>query len=427
MNNIKNILLLLTISCVLFSCTHQEESIFEDSATTRVDKSIKRNIEILTSNENGWVMEYFPSQSQAYGGYTFLMKFDKDGKVKVAGDTYDQNETTTSLYSLVHSGGVLLSFDTYNSFFHFFSSPINSDKVGAVGKGFEGDYEFLIMESSDEKIVLQGRKTSNVITMTPLQAGVKWNEFLNKIQTNGEIIDMTPEMVLTVDNKETECAKGRRQLIVSYNEDGKLLTKSLPYVVTTKGIRFYEPSTIQGQVFNELTLAEDKESLATADGKIKLTFIYPPLNEQLSKGNWYFAYSGLGEVAKKAWDEVRKNPTAAEEILELAMLGKDGEGKYGFAFNSGGYSGTLYYKFTLKDSNKITYEFLKSGSGNGVWYFNNAGFGNYLQPIAFSAPKTFTLTADNVKTPKWIKLTDDADSNNTFVLYRSEVKDPYNK
>ena len=47
--------------------------------------------------------------------------FEKNGKVSVSSDVYEATDVATSLYSVKQSAGVMLSFDTYNEIFHFYS------------------------------------------------------------------------------------------------------------------------------------------------------------------------------------------------------------------------------------------------------------------------------------------------------------------
>ena len=110
------------------ACSPEEDDIFSDSSANRADAAIAADMQVLTGAANGWLMEYYPEASQMYGGYNILLSFSEDGRVTVAGDIVtDPTATATSLFSVKQSAGIVLSFDTYNEIFHFFSDPGNSN------------------------------------------------------------------------------------------------------------------------------------------------------------------------------------------------------------------------------------------------------------------------------------------------------------
>ena len=77
----KTIAILLSVSCLfgLNSCFKTEEDIFDQSPAQRLNKLTSDYREVLSGSENGWVLQYFASETEQ--GYPFVMKFDKSGKV----------------------------------------------------------------------------------------------------------------------------------------------------------------------------------------------------------------------------------------------------------------------------------------------------------------------------------------------------------
>ena len=156
MKKFRNITFLLGI-ILFFSCNPVEESLFEDSSANRIEKALESTQDVLTSAENGWLMEYYPSSQQTYGGYNVLAKFS-DTEVTIASEIADFDTTEKSFYSLKQSAGLVLTVDTYNEIFHVFSDP-NSSKsgLGSNGEGMEGDFEFLIMKATQDSVILKGK------------------------------------------------------------------------------------------------------------------------------------------------------------------------------------------------------------------------------------------------------------------------------
>lgn len=429
----KKILYLIVFftSILLFSCTPQEDDLFDDSSSNRIDAALKAHQEVLKGAENGWLMEFFPATDQRYGGFNLLTAFT-DSEAIFAGEIDSSNETSLGMYSLKQSAGPVLTFDTYNDVFHFFSNPNSSvSGVGDDGEGMGGDFEFLVIKATQDSIILKGKKTANKIVMTPLGKDVVWSDFLD------EINDAADEMAFNtfeyhVNGKIIKATVNYRTLNFVYNdESGNELKETASYIQTVSGYKLYEPITIGGVTVSEFIYDAGSESFAAKENAdAKLIPIIPPLNEQLVGADWYFSFSGLGPFGKTYWNHANVNGLAPiGEELYRAFMGTD-RGGYGFQFasydGSGLYGGALFFDYTLIGEDKITYNFALRGAGDGVWYYQNAMFNFMLQVLSRQEPKTFTITTDDLKNPTWIKLTDDVDPNNTIILESSPVIFPFN-
>lgn len=434
MKKIINISYLL-VAIFLFSCTVEEKDIFGDSPANRIEAALKADQAILTGAKNGWLMEYYPADQQEYGGFNVLVSFTAD-KATVASEIALPSESSISYYSLKQSAGPVLTFDSYNDIFHFFSTPDSEvSGVGKDGVGLGGDFEFLILKATADSVILKGKKTSNRIVMTPLASGTSWSDQITKFN---EVEEKMSFKIFTyqVNNKSIPVSVNNRTLIFTYSDaQGGEVTVVAPYIQTLTGYKLYSPLTIEGVTVNEFIYKQegDADFFVPANGvNAKLVVVYPPINEQLISGKWYFKYSGLGSFSKNYWDYTKKNGLdKIGEDLYYAYLGKNTSGQYGFCFASTDgaslYGGVLKYTYKLVNDNKITYTYAQSGDDNGIWYYQNAAFNYLINPIAGANPRTFTITADNIKKPTWIKLTDDANENNTMILENSAVYWSYTK
>lgn len=436
MKKIINISFLL-VAIFLFSCTVQEKDIFNDSPANRIEAALKADQAILTGAKNGWLMEYYPAAQQIYGGFNVLVSFTDD-KATVASEIALPSKSSTSYYSLKQSAGPVLTFDSYNDIFHVFSTP--DSKIAGVGKngvGYGGDFEFLILKATADSVILQGKKTSNRIVMTPLTSETSWSDQITKLQ-EAKYKMLFSKFTYEVNNKSIPVSVNNRTLVFKYtNEQGSQVTVSVPYIQTLTGYKLYSPLTIEGVTVNEFIFKQegDVEYFVPSNGaNAKLVVLYPPINQQLVSGNWYFKYSGLGSYGKTKWDYTKTNGLdKIGEELNNAYIGTYSTGAYGFCFASsdgtGLYAGVFICTYTLVNEDKITYTYSQTVLDNALWYFNNAAFGNLINPISNGKtnPRTFTITADNVKKPTWIKLTEDANANNTMILEKTPVYSPYSK
>lgn len=423
--------IILLSSILLFSCTPQEENLFDESTANRVDAALASHKEILMGAENGWLMEFFPARGQTYGGYNLLTKFTNDDVI-VAGEQAAALESSEGLYSLKYSAGPVMTFDSYNEIMHFYSDPNGSvSGIGGNGKGMEGDFEFLVLKATKDSVILKGKKTENKIIMTPFPKEKKWSDYIEEIQDAAEIMK-NRSYNYEINGKTIPVAVNYRTLTFqTTNESGVKIDQKASYIQTTTGYKLYSPITIEGLTVDEFIYNESTDTFSPSNGgNALLRPFIPPLNVLFTSSDWYFKYSGFGSYGKTYWNHVKTNfmDPMGEEIY-YAYLGNDSGGKWGFNFTSydgaGLYGGALYMNRTLVGENKITMNFALAGSGDGVWYHNNAGFSFILNPLGYSVARTFTLTTDNEKNPTWIKMTDDSDPTNTFVLEGERVIYPY--
>lgn len=416
-------LLYLVAALTIVACTHEEEDLFDSSSAVRADEAIVADLSVLTGSENGWLMEYFPEANQAYGGYNVLLKFGTDGKVTVANELYGASQTATSLFSVKQSAGIVLSFDTYNTIFHLFSDPADPTGAGGKGYGLEGDYDFLILEATPEKVVLQGKKSGGLAVMTPMNGN--WNEYLTAIQAaDGAMI--FSKYKLEMGGQEIPVSISYRTLTFTYEEDGNVVSKTGSFIVTQTGYKFYEPIVVNGKTIEGFVFDAANNLFTEAnDGSIKLIPVIPPLNEQFVTGNWYIAYSQLGSFAQPYFAYCKQQLDGLGEELIWAFMGSALYGKFGFNFNSSGYGGLLGYDYELIGEDKVSLVFNFTGEGDGIWYYNNAEFYYMLNPFGYSAARIFTLETDNIVSPTYITLTEDANPNNSITLFASQINYPF--
>lgn len=235
---------------MLQACTNEVDDLFDAPAQQRLNKDIRAFKELLVSSDQGWKMDYYPSATQAYGGFAITLKFD-DLKVTVGAETTENiGQTEASLYSVKSDMGTTLNFDSYNSIFHYFSDPA-LNIGGGTGKGLEGDYEFIVMSYSQNEIVLKGKKTRNIIKMQRLTESAE--TYLQPIVEKREEISSVMGVLGykgNINGKEISLSipsDGRMQIQIGAEE--QLRTA---YMYTATGIRFYQPLSIGGQPLESL-------------------------------------------------------------------------------------------------------------------------------------------------------------------------------
>lgn len=129
------------------TCVKDEKDLFDLPAAERINAKLQEYSKILQDAPNGWKMEYFPEIKQSMGGYTYFCTFQNgetvmmgDLSLTLAGvDLYPAGTEITSAYKLISDQGPVLSFDSYNPIFHYFSEPksmIDTDAMPVITNSF---------------------------------------------------------------------------------------------------------------------------------------------------------------------------------------------------------------------------------------------------------------------------------------------------
>ncbi|MDR0232597.1 MAG: DUF4302 domain-containing protein [Dysgonamonadaceae bacterium] len=278
MKNIKSLILIGCLSLTsLTSCFFEEEDIFEKSAAQRMNIALAEYFDLLTSSPNGWVLNYFPTDDQI--GYTLLMNFDKNSSVRIAAKnqfTSNQYKDSVSLFQMVGSNGPVLTFDTKNPILHVFSNPEDPD-----GLGMEGDYEFIVMRTSPDKIILKGAKRGVYMDLTRLPEDQNWVDYFKKLDEISNLMfnRSVSRILLTVNGFVYTLDNGFSHTFLKVPEGGDAITENerIPFIVTDKGIQFSKIWEVNGAKIRDFHLSEDKNELLCVDKgeNAKITSLFP--------------------------------------------------------------------------------------------------------------------------------------------------------
>ena len=254
------------------SCVRDEEPIFDQSASVRLQNALKDAQTVLVGAENGWRMLYYPDPDQAYGGYLYTMKFSQED-VEIWGDLFEGS--VKSLYKMTTDSGPVLSFDTGNYVFHYFATPSGSQKnlYNESGRyqARKGDFEFLIISASKDEVVLKGKRSGNKIVMRPLAAGATPEAVAQAAATCGESVFVSSFNGTIGDDEATVTLKlGTRNAVLNltgekYAED-ETASASVPYLYTENGLLFYNPVELGPYTITGFTWDVDTRKLTAFTG-----------------------------------------------------------------------------------------------------------------------------------------------------------------
>lgn len=223
----KTILYVLSALVALTGCSREEERLFDLPASERSQQAMENAENILTGASNGWHMVYFANPEKKTSAHVQL-QFAKDGQVSAtqAKSAKKIVRDTASVWGIVNDICPILTFNTYNNVMHTWADP------GTNGLGYEGDYEFLILEATPERVRLKGKKYGAYTVLYAMKEGediatltTESETTLNDIFKSYNLLDYKDgETVYTIFNDEG---------ILRFAKQGQLFEVEDPYTPVT--------------------------------------------------------------------------------------------------------------------------------------------------------------------------------------------------
>ena len=268
-------------------CSPRVDDIFDESAIERLTSNNATVKERLIAAPNGWVMQYFPrtnntaSDSAQHQGYTFLMQFRQDGSVTVAAPFDGAYRTATSHWDVVNDNSTVLTFNTFNYIFHYYSNPDPDLNLTGDGVGVGGDYEFLVLtyDEKDKCQELKGKKNGTYNYMYALKDGQDWPSYFKDIEKMdstlfGALSNTTP-LDMYAQGKHFTLFNARKHEFRAFEYGADTLGSGSYYgfLVTPDGIRFHDDHVLEELISNAPFLLNDKKDrlVSTALSDIYIT------------------------------------------------------------------------------------------------------------------------------------------------------------
>ena len=329
------------------------------------------------------------------------------------------------MYELISDNGPVLTFNTFNDVFHIFSTPedLPSTSDNEAGYGHRGDYEFIVMDATDELITLKGKKTGIRVLMTPLADDVDWATYLNDLKAKARALfnDKFDPLILDLGEKRFVVSKASTGIFNMYPEGGDAITETVlyPYLINPDGIRFnkeVEETGVQQLYFNE----EGSFSIDGVEGSclrqsktLNAIFMTRTFGWRLTaeRANGIFA-SILGDIVTETKDKLKRNFNSIDFVYYA------NEDTYALSFRNSGTSAAAYiYGNETANEDGVSLKFNYStteGNTNGKNRLRDIpALTTFINTLNST---DFTLTTDNPLAPSTIKFTSKANENDYFVV-----------
>ena len=422
-----NIIVLLSALLVFTSCLFEQKDMFDKTPAERMDAFLKEYQTLLESSENGWLLEYYPDSDLSYGGYVYFLTFSEGEVSALFQLASDISKPVQSLYMMTPDDGPILSFDTYNSYIHYFATPSG----GSDGyQGYRGDTEFKIMGKSadNSEIYLVGRKSGNPCTLYRNEDynPVEYLQACNAIRNELKYKSIVGYDFCVGDITGEAESNGESQLnhvfYFGYPEDGSteedavMIEGVFPFCTTPEGLKLFEPVEIDGSMYDFFYFDSQNNRFVSDDDYVSINMKYTPVSEQITGYEWYISRSNLSSGAKELFSQAETALAKNGDEIEYLALGTTlNKGKtFGLQFKCKKGSGTFGMNTTPKEDDKVGLKYSMKGEGDQTKYLTS------MRPIVncfgLSKEKIFSIETDNFKAPTMIKLTDESDPTVTITL-----------
>lgn len=443
----KKALYIAVLSALTLTGCSDDDTYFNQSAAERLEQYKAQYREVLTSGSGLWSVEYFSNPDEP--GYVYVMKFNPNGSVEMSTNHKwidNQFKQETSLWTMISDNGPVLSFNSYNNLFHVFADPADIPEEGMIvggnaagsvnetGFGHSGDYEFQVMEVSDDgqTIRLMGKKRLHYIYMHKLPADTDIEAFIAEVVAVPTRFSETfNDFMMTTEDGETFRVFDLMTGIPSvFPLDGDAVEQTVSGngIFTKDGLRFMTPLEIMRadeSTFELTALYFNPDGTMSGEGIADLRALSPMENLARIDLVWNFDFDALTGKAKELFDK------ANEEAM--AVKGKSNTLK-NWQIQFAQVNGEFIPQLKSLIGKKICFDDLKYDYETSNGYIVPS-YDFHYTVVGKSAPSEklenelpayvefknylsghFTMTVNDPMVPNVITLTDKSDSNSSFVL-----------
>ena len=432
-----SLLMFVTLSALtLGSCKNEVDEIFDEDAVARLDKAKAEYKEILTSNGGKWQMEYYANSDEP--GYVYLMTFRNDGSVTISGKNgwigYTEGEslwiptygTQTSLWEVITDNGPVLSFNSFNKYFHLFADPedipsLSDEDVDETGYGHEGDYEFDLMKYSNDTLYISGKKYGIDMIMTRVDASVDDHVYMDEVVAMADSFfnAKIPQVYINLPNDVRWIVKdGASSILKIFREGADEISTAETHnvIITHDGLSFMNPITLDGytiknfirQADGSLLCRDDNTTTITADDLNKV-FMIPTFT-------WKCDTTQLGGVFYQKVQSLKSelNDYGKRKLATIQIAYNNTLGKYivdfGCTYQKNTFHPTFYFDVEAVGEDQVKFHYTGEGdAASGVYGQRCPSMVAFVEAMS---GMTFKLTTSSLLAPVDMRLTDASTSAN---------------
>lgn len=430
----------LLVLVVISSCKRLENPIFDQNPSAKMTEALENARKAIKANPKGWMIKYYPNSNKAYGGFNIFAVFNSDSEVTLTSDV--NTDEIRSTFDVIAEGGPVLTFNGYNKVIHMFSEPGADSGIGPADSGMQGDFEFIIIEATEEQITLKGKKSGNIMYMVPIESVTTENVDVDDIiEGFQEATSFFGEFGVFRIQRPNGTEEALIQSIHNFRLSSDANADAIIFRITPEGLKLDSPYELDGVSFDLLTYVEPSDEYefgyyGAGNGQVKIYPVTTPMNVWFRTNTWAMRYSGLGAEGQYWWDQGRTRFSNFGYTLNYVDIGDfsaqtaPGVTGFGAFLTVNGQTSTGYFVYNMApvDGTVDEIRFTFAGSYYATSAFDLAYWNNaivYL--VQMLNNRTFKITSDALDRPDVILLTDKSDPTNTIELIRNgDIYDPLN-
>ncbi len=427
-NIIRNGLLALVAATAVTSCQMKEDNLFAVDPATRQDNWMAEYRRVFNNNEYGWALYTDnPTFGRHPAVYTYAVKFDQQNCTfyKSSSTMYlpgvSSLDSVVSQYSFKMDDGVVLSFDTYNDFFHYYA-----DQSQYFAQDLQADFEFCLDRYSANEDTIFGRGKTKQLPFFMVKMKTTPEEYQRLSDEISSYTAYNCVMICAGDTLQASFLSGYHNLLVYFPDSvgGDDVEHMYSYGNLTNGIYLMENFKYKGNTVVEMNL--NRETGEFVDSLTGTKIGPKPLADYLyyddSDDNWFFGYSGLGSWTKIQWDEMRTDMTASGKFnpdnFHNITLQNEGDGQVVMIINEW-YNSEVHFHMEMKhvSENELAFRYTGMEMSNYDFSFYDAGMKHVVDAFAKKDTWTtyrITYKEGNAMNPSGLIFTDESNPDNSY-------------
>lgn len=427
--NIYILFMSLATFVTLWSCQMKEDDIFDVDPATRQDNWMAEYRRVFNNNKYGWAL--YTSQP-TYGRHpsvdTYAVRFDQQNctfyksaaTVRMPGMA--NVDSVVSMYSFKMDNGIVLSFDTYNAFFHYYA-----DQSQFFAQNLQGDFEFCLDRFSANEDTIFGRGKTKQLPFFMVKMDRTPEEYQKATDRIDSYAPYNCVMIAEGDTLQAQFLSGYHNLLINFPDDegGPDVEHMYSYGNLTGGIYLLEHFKYKNTTVVEMKLDTISGEFHSLYSNAKIGAM--PFINYLIKSNddepWFWGYSGLGSYTKNEWDKARDAINAsgkikAEDLVYINLM-PDGKGCLDLVVNKWYGDGEVHFAMEMKkvSDNEVAFKYTGRETSNLGYTYYDLGLKYIID--AFARRDTWTTYKISYKDgtpmqPNGFILTDKSNSGNSY-------------
>ena len=316
-------------------CSHfQEEDLFEESAALRIEHNAEKLQQILVNAPQGWVIQYYTGRGvSVFEGFNLFAKFERDGKVTMAGNhrfLRDGNAgkytEASSLYELIREDGLVLAFNTWNEVLTPFVDPVAPwaapKDLLKDGAGMQGDQNLVVKSMKEDEVICRGERYDALIRL--VKADRDWKTYIEDTETmKNRITNNVINSFYITCGKDTMYYVGLRngRYRISERVTKPLKVDSVSCCFTPTGFRNERVDTLGGHLFQEFKLNEEGSALVNEDGSVQVVATWDTYIVNARTNTWNFDQDKLSDEQKGLLEQINAELKKFNNNYSLAQIG----------------------------------------------------------------------------------------------------------